>query len=351
MRKIQFKALLAILTIAMALPAFVGAANKETMYYDEDGYVVQNKGQATYYRELTKKGSKYEAKDFYVTGEKFCSGTIVMIDYDNYNGTKWDGNIKKYYRSGELLFEGKYRMGYPEGEHYTYFERKNKNEKELRVKSVKRYDLQGELDGQAVSYYENGNIEELQTYKHGLADGEYLAYYEDGTLKRKGAYQSDMRHGNFITFYESGKMKEVGRFYNDELDGRILNYYESGIIKSVFNMRDGELHGDRFLYFENGQLSDRQHFKDDKADGMCVSYHENGMIAIIGTFKNNEMNGTFRWFDENGKKTDEGNYVNGKRQNSSNNNSNNLSNNRNRNNNSLNIDMRRLFPSRKKDNK
>ena len=76
-------------------------------------------------------------------------------------------------------------------------------------------------DGEALHYYENGQLEEKRIYKDGKENGEYLWYHENGQLRSKGSLKDGLQDGEFNTYYEDGSIEAVlickdGKFIKGE---------------------------------------------------------------------------------------------------------------------------------------
>jgi antitoxin component YwqK of YwqJK toxin-antitoxin module len=82
------------------------------------------------------------------------------------------------------------------------------------------------LNGQILSFYENGNINSKNYFKDGMQDSIYILYYENGKVQIKGNYKMDNKIGKWEYF------KEDGSFDGDELyteDGSIIKPRNSGM--------------------------------------------------------------------------------------------------------------------------
>src|SRR6267142_1725857 len=85
---------------------------------------------------------------------------------------------------------------------------------------------QGSFDGQAISYYRNGNLKQKSFYKIGKLYGLLITYNEDGTEKRRVEYEN----GNRI---EENKFAVPANFF---LVGmwKYVEYYERQIFTGIF---------------------------------------------------------------------------------------------------------------------
>ncbi|HAM76317.1 MAG TPA: hypothetical protein DCQ09_11930, partial [Alcanivorax sp.] len=99
---------------------------------------------------------------------------------------------RAYYRENDALYAegaragagpdadwfGDWRYLYPDGD----------------IKQRGHSDDQGRLDGDVISYFENGRIEKLQPYSAGKLDGTEKRYDEDGDLLLELPYKDGARH-------------------------------------------------------------------------------------------------------------------------------------------------------------
>ena len=100
--------------------------------------------------------------------------------------------------------------------------------------------IKGKREGEWLTYYQNGQLNEKVNYKDGKANGEWLAYYEYGELFLKGHYKDGKIEGEQYVYYKNGQLQFKGNF------------------------KDGKEEGELLFYNENGQLVEKKHYKDDE---------------------------------------------------------------------------------------
>ena len=113
-----------------------GVPINEAKYYYEDGQLqvfidYKNKIKKTYY------------------GDGALYAEMKFLGNDEW---KYEGEVKLYYQTGEILGIEQFKKGVLDGESVDYY----KNGKIRR----KCYYKDGTLEGEATNYYENGNVEE-----------------------------------------------------------------------------------------------------------------------------------------------------------------------------------------------
>jgi antitoxin component YwqK of YwqJK toxin-antitoxin module len=94
----------------------------------------------------------------------------------------------------------------------------------------------GILHGQRVSYYKNGQVKKIGTYKAGRYDGTWTGYCKEGNKIFEVEYENDTLTGNFISWYNSGVIKEKGLYEKNAMVGEWVRYDESGMILSRESM-------------------------------------------------------------------------------------------------------------------
>ena len=80
------------------------------------------------------------------------------------------------------------------------------------TKYVQNYDIWGDLTGEWMYYYKNGNINQKGFYTNGKPSGTWSYYNEDGTLKKEDFIELDTNCVKFIALWSSEEIaKELGK--------------------------------------------------------------------------------------------------------------------------------------------
>lgn len=82
------------------------------------------------------------------------------------------------------------------------------------------------LNGQASSYYENGNINSMNFFKDGMQDSIFVLYFENGSTQVKGLYKMDNKIGKWEFFKEDGSV-DGEEVYSE--DGSIIKARDTGM--------------------------------------------------------------------------------------------------------------------------
>lgn len=186
----------------------------DTLYYNRSGLIAQNALFADYYRiALYPADSTHhkEFKDFYNSGELRREGYFRTIDSLDDSKTVFDGEIRAYFRNGNIA----------EKSHYA----------------------NGQLHGEYTRYNDEGKLITHAFYQAGELTGTYKAYNEDGSCR--------------IIEYDAGKPIYDYYLLSDS-DGNTLKFriaddmpvWESPAIAERFvDYRDGTPWE---VYFKNG---------------------------------------------------------------------------------------------------
>lgn len=152
----------------------------DTIYYDRNWKVINSKTFASY-----------------------CRFALYPID------SLLPRYFKTYYTSGELQGEGTF------------------------ISLDERDDSQSLLEGEIVSYFKNGKIQERVFYSSGLQNGEHTAYYENGNIKEHCTLTDGKKNGIFSSFTEDGKVCRLTIYKEDtpadfyvitDMDGNYSKY-------------------------------------------------------------------------------------------------------------------------------
>lgn len=195
-------------------------SNIDTLYYDKDWKGVENKAFASFYRIIpsqTDSNFRKQIRDYYITGE--LQGETGYITIDKYDDSKsvFDGECISYYKSGKV--------------------------------EQKRTLVQGKLEGECTKYSEDGLILVHALFKNGKLHGIYTEFsdnkciqieYSDGeplhdyyVISNKEGFSSKMRLSDNQPIYESPSLDEKQTEYKD---GEAWPYYnKNGVMIGMTN--------------------------------------------------------------------------------------------------------------------
>ena len=160
-----------------------------------------------------------------------------------------------------------------------------------------------QYDGKATWYYENGNLEQVAEYKNGLLDGEFISYDENGNQLSKGIYKENVPYeGSFcdmdqllirVSNYGNGEFKNA---VTSELKTESKARIEVNV--SDFSSQSGEI----VFYGINGDKIGKLIVKDNQPyEGVNVEYFYNPMtVASITEVSGGEYKSPKKYFYRNG---------------------------------------------------
>ncbi|WP_103070678.1 toxin-antitoxin system YwqK family antitoxin [Aquimarina sediminis] len=192
---------------------------------------------------------------------------------------KWQ---KKYNNSDQLRYEGTFDHGKEIGEFKFYKPNSDKFPTAIKTFTknsdtvkVKYFTQKGKVisKGQMVGknriglweYYHNGSGKIMMTeqYKLGKLDGEQLTYFENGQLTEKTTYVDGKRNGKRIIYSESGVVMKEFTYENDKLHGATKYYDTDGILIIEGNYKRDRKDG-IWNYYTKGKISEQKLFPIQK---------------------------------------------------------------------------------------
>ncbi len=218
-----------------------------------------------------------------LTGMSQTTAKDTVFNQTDANGLK-QGNWKKYYPNGKLMYTAFFKDGKPIGEMRRYSENGN-------LEAVMNFNKTGEY-ARAKLYFNDGRI---------AAEGNFINSKKDSTWK----YYS----------YYSHAVIAIENYKNGLKDGISKRFYENGSISEEQEWRNNLKDGEWKQYFQNGELRSSGIYKEGKLSGTYEVYYENGQLRAQGNYDNNIMNGNWVYYDENGKIQAQLKYINGKPEN------------------------------------
>lgn len=193
----------------------------DTIYYDRNWKVISSKTFASYYR-----------------------FALYPID------SLLPRYFKTYYASGELQGEGTF------------------------ISLDERDDSQNLLEGEIVSYFKNGKIQERLFYSSGLQNGEHTAYYENGNIKEHCSLTEGKKNGILSSFTEDGKVCRLTVYKEDAP----ADFYVITDMDGNYSKYDSETNQ---VIFETPELKEIQ---TEYKNGVAWPYYnKNGLIVGVST--------------------------------------------------------------------
>ena len=219
----------------------------------------------------------------------------------------------RYYENGDTLEYGYFINSRWIGKHVTFYPNNHQPQNVFyHNKSGKKDGCQSSyfengklakeaefINGEELSnneFYANGNPKVIS------CKGRFhQTFYENNTLKSSINYQKNNSYTE-TTYFANGKIASVISYKNDKKDGMIAQYYENGNLKLKGAYKDDKMHGDRTYYDYTGK----------KINNKLVIYDSNHLIEREGFCKNGKPEGEFKVYDSDGNVTMLVNFKNGK---------------------------------------
>ena len=142
------------------------------------------------------------------------SATKLFNENDNITEVKFLASNGKVISEGKM--DGKTYIGT-----WKYYQ---KNSDELLT--LETYNNKGELEGERLVYYPNGQIAEKKNYVYGKLEGESIWYSLKGITLKKYVYVNDELHGLAKFYNPKGELLSEGVYKRGKKDG-IWKYYEN----------------------------------------------------------------------------------------------------------------------------
>lgn len=147
------------------------------------------------------------------------------------------------------------------------------------ISTTKCYQINNLQYGKCSEFYENGTIKTIAEWNKGLLDGDAIFYFEKGNIEAEGKFKKDSKIGLWKYYDENGSLKiEESFIYKNKKsvkEGIFKYYYPSGKIKIIDSYKNDLVQGESFEYYESGKLKVKYNFKDSKLDGNIKYYDEN----------------------------------------------------------------------------
>ena len=237
---------------------------------------------------------------------------------DKTNGKFAEGPVK-YYKEEALVIEGRYNAkSQKEGTWNHYYLTGKPN--------LREHYKNGKLNGEVISWHENGNIRSRTDYNDEGVIAERQIYEYNGSLKRaiiltgKNIYREISYHPNgavkrvlyvtdkkildgiYTSFNTKGGISDKMTYKDDQLEGAYKIYYESGELKESFFYRSNKTDSIYESFYPDGKPEAKYTYLAGKRQGLCENYYENGEPSIKGNFIAGKEDGETNYYDRTGKK-------------------------------------------------
>lgn len=115
-----------------------------------------------------------------------------------------------------------------------------------------------DIVGATTDVYPNGKPRIYMPYSvNGELHGDYIEFYEDGNISYKITYENGIRQGKSITYLENGKIIGETNYIDGKKEGKSLETLK-GMIQKKVNYKNNKIDGDMFLYYPSGKLLQKE---------------------------------------------------------------------------------------------
>ncbi|BDD02839.1 toxin-antitoxin system YwqK family antitoxin [Aureibacter tunicatorum] len=77
-----------------------------------------------------------------------------------------------------------------------------------------------EFTGKLESYYENGQLSQVQHFSLGLVEGPIIRYYENGNIKEIGHYTDNSKSGQWTRWDDANRIVAIAKYTQGLKDGK-----------------------------------------------------------------------------------------------------------------------------------
>ena len=126
-------------------------------------------------------------------------------------------------------------------------------------------------------YDADGVLQNIVTVDESGAVNSVTEFYPDRSVKATYEMKSGMKDGEFISFYPNGEIDEYGFFIADKKNGRYTKNHPNGALWIEQTFMSGKLHG-KVCYYDaqTGRMTLRMHLRQDVLHGLYESFDSFG---------------------------------------------------------------------------
>lgn len=232
-----------------------------------------------------------------------------LIAEGNYDADgKKDGVWKYYYQLGNPKLVEEYSHGTPVNESKSWhsngvLKEQSSYDKEGVQKELKEYSYSGILEDvvtwkakdeyEYTYYYPSGKVSNSIIYKNDkIKDGTYISYYDNGQKKEENSYRNEKLEGKYVSYFDNGQIEQTATYSEGKVNGPVLSYHKNGQLANKMDFTDGFKTGESISYDEYGKMSFKLNYIKGKAEGDGSYYNDSGKVYGIINYKHDKINGT-----------------------------------------------------------
>ncbi|MBX7228012.1 MAG: hypothetical protein K1X48_00155 [Burkholderiaceae bacterium] len=177
----------------------------------------------------------------------------------------------------------------------------------------------GQIEGLAKSYYEDGSIKSIRYELTGAQYNTDIEFWPNGKLKRLscGPQSVDKRDeqwcgrngtvGEVILYDQQGRPEEKRSFLNNKWQGTHERYFENGQIAEQREYEAGEATGRRSTFNAAGQMLTKSEYDRKSGTGTITENFKEGQLKSTYVLRNHKVQSETHYY-QNGKLREEATY-------------------------------------------
>lgn len=272
------------------------------------------------------KGFEYAVDGRVITFLSYKEGYIRSIEKVNrFTKTgKKKGFWVEYWTNGKTREEGHWTLDQRNGV-FKFFKKKGDLD---RIEVYRAGELVEDAEKAVMldikkTYYEDGTLKLVGSYKAGDKQGVFREYGKDGEIITSYVYQNNVKTGEGVVdpqgdnqgywklFYTTGELKAQGTFKDGLKEGEWRYFYLDGSVEQTGNFLQGKTHGNWKWYYEGGRLWREERFRKGKEDGLLVEYDREGGEITKGEYVDGNKKGL--WFITVNDHKETGDFIDGEK--------------------------------------
>ncbi len=105
-------------------------------------------------------------------------------------------------------------------------------------------------------------------YKAGKLNGNQVTYFSNGKVNEERYYENGFKTGEHKGWWENGNLRFIYHFKNDLFDGNVKVWNEKGMLFNNFNYIKGQEEGLQQAWFPNGDIQANYVVKENRKYGI-----------------------------------------------------------------------------------
>ena len=232
-----------------------------------------------------------------------------------YKDNKLNGPLKEYDNKGYLVVDAIYKDSVVVGQYKEYYGGAIAAYGYTPGKNLKKEGTfkNGKLDGEWLSYYENGQLAIKSNYKNGNLDGAYLEYSREGQLIIEVNYVDGQPDGTFKRYSYNNAVEQIGEYDKGAKVGKWITYFPE--TKIIASEKEYDEHGNKTgtwrYFYENRRIARIERYENDIPVGTWEEYFPNKNLSKRKTYELGVPVGEYEENHSDGSPSVRGQYSNG----------------------------------------